>query len=59
MFKFSFLVYGIDLFNLEGKFGDMYPYLLVKITNSNVEKSKIMATVPSIPTDPFSGHHHS
>ena len=47
----------IDLFNLSGKHVGMYPYLVVNITISNIDKLKIMATVSSVPKNPAIGNH--
>ena len=49
----------IDLFNLSGKHVGMYPYLVVNITISNIDKLKIMTTVSYGPTKSTIGCHHS
>ena len=36
----------------------MYPYLVAKITISNVDKLKIMDTVSSVPKNPDAGNQH-
>ena len=37
----------------------MYPYLVANIIISNIDKFKIMATVYTVPKNPFVGNHHS
>ena len=56
--KLTFLVYIIDLFDLELTHVDMYPYLVAKNTISKKDKLKITATVSSPPRNPSAGHLH-